>query len=736
MAYRILHQPARLWTGILFACLLATTFISCGTTFKPFPQKDTGPKIWMETGVNQLANGDFSQQEKNWKFYLAGGNATAHYSKKGAQITINTVGNVNYGVQYYYDGFRIYRGGKYTLSFTAYSTEPKGCEVRIQLNGGDYHPYVINTYTFTSEPKTYSVDFEMNEESDMTPRLAFNMGTFPDRDGALPCDVYLSNVSFVLNNTIAEKEEGNGGADFVRVNQIGYEPNAKKIAYVKMQTAKGSTQKNSRKFSVLDENKNVVYTAKLGKPVRDELAYEYTAPADFSSVTKEGTYTVKVGDNESFPFKISDDLYKPLLTDALHFFTLSRCGTKVNDALFGHDPCHVGKAYIIGTYDYSEADGGWHDAGDYGRYVVPAAKTIVDLLEARDAAGDSYKDFDILDEVKYELTWLLAMQRDDGAVYHKITCKKFPAFEMPQLETEQLYLSPVSTPATADFAGALAFASPYYRESDPAFADKLIAASEKAWAYLETHEKQSFSNPSTIETGAYSDNYDTDERFFAATALCKTTGNKKYADAAEQLRADPRTAAWKEEFGWAQMEGYGDELIANNDTLFSKSLVKAAKDALLKRADELVAQTKKSGFSLSIDEVIWGSNMVVCDNAHLLALANALTGKQLYYDAARSQVDYVLGCNPMAECYVTGYGAHSPQHPHHRPSIAMNTPMKGMLVGGPDEKLEDAFAQNLLADKPPLLCYLDNYQSFSTNEVTIYWNSSLVYAITELYFGN
>jgi endoglucanase len=55
-----------------------------------------------------------------------------------------------------------------------------------------------------------------------------------------------------------------------------------------------------------------------------------------------------------------------------------------------------------------------------------------------------------------------------------------------------------------------------------------------------------------------------------------------------------------------------------------------------------------------------------------------------------------------------------------------------MLVGGPDQNLEDEFAGYLLADKPPLMCHIDNYQSYSTNEITIYWNSALVYAISAL----
>jgi endoglucanase len=708
---------------------LMIPFISCGTSFKPFPQTDTGQKIWMMTGVNQLENGDFSRQGKNWNFYLSGGNASVQYGAKKAAITLSSTGTVNYGVQFYYDGFRLYQGGKYTFSFTAAASSPKGCEVRIQYNGGDYHAYAIDTFTLTSDPRTYTLDFEMNEASDPAPRLAFNMGAFPDRDKEkMPVEVTIQDVSLKLNNAISAKEESNGGADIVRVNQIGYRTNDKKTAFVKV-------QKDGLQFSVLDKNGTEVFSGKLGRPVRDEMAFEYTAPADFSSVTEPGTYTVKVGSDESFPFVISDSVYTPILTDVLSYFTLSRCGTEVTGSLFGHPACHLGQARIFGTNDYMEADGGWHDAGDYGRYVVPAAKTVADLLSANQAASKTYRNFSILGETQWELDWMLKMQRADGGVYHKITCKKFPPFVMPQMETEQLIVSPVSTAATADFAASTALAAVYYRSSNPQFANTALAAAERAWNYLEQNSFQSFSNPSTVETGAYADTSDTDERYFAAAALCKATGNTKYAAAAEKLRKSPHAESWKEEYGWAQMEGYGNEIIINNPDLFSPWLVKEVKGAVLKRANTLIAQAANSGFGLAIKKTVWGSNMEVLNDAHLLAFAYDITGRKRYIGAAYAQVNYVLGCNPMTECYVTGYGMHSPQHPHHRPSIAMNTPMKGMLVGGPNEKLEDAFAQNLLTGKPPLLCYADNYQCFSTNEVAIYWNSALVYALAKLYYA-
>ena len=73
----------------------------------------------------------------------------------------------------------------------------------------------------------------------------------------------------------------------------------------------------------------------------------------------------------------------------------------------------------------------------------------------------------------------------------------------------------------------------------------------------------------------------------------------------------------------------------------------------------------------------------------------------------------------------------SPVHPHHRPSQAAGSPMPGMLVGGPNSHLEDPYAQNVLAGRAPALCYADSDQSYSTNEVAVYWNSPLIALLAE-----
>lgn len=81
---------------------------------------------------------------------------------------------------------------------------------------------------------------------------------------------------------------------------------------------------------------------------------------------------------------------------------------------------------------------------------------------------------------------------------------------------------------------------------------------------------------------------------------------------------------------------------------------------------------------------------------------------------------------------MTGYGSQTPENPHHRPSEVLGKAMPGMLIGGANGNLQDPYAKAVLADMAPEKCYVDNAQSYSCNEVTIYWNSPLVYLLAAM----
>lgn len=531
----------------------------------------------------------------------------------------------------------------------------------------------------------------------------------------------------------------------IYANQIGYFCEDKKYGYVSFDTSDSKSENSEADgtFCLKTIDGNVVYNGNLSAPVYDKMADETISCADFSDFKSEGKFVLCAGGKESFPFALNNKVYDDLYYSILHYYTLSRCGCEVQDSVFGHKPCHTKPAVVYGTKEKKHVLGGWHDAGDYGRYIVASAKTVMDLLFAYEAAGD-FSRFDILDEVRFELDWMLQMQREDGAVYHKISCYNFCAFIVPEEETKTIVLAPVSTTATADFAGCLAYASKFYENRDKDFAEKLLSAAKKAQDYLDCHDDEIYENPPKITTGCYGDINVKDERYFALCGLFAATKDKKYLEKAKSEREKGKIfepankpfwfkTGWNEGFGWGIVSGYGSEILLKNaDLVQDEELLNEIKSAFTEQAEELTKDSENEIFGYCFDRTMWGSNGAICDSAHTLFVASDISGNKKYREIAKKQLDYILGCNPMNICYVTGNGTNSVKFPHHRQSGALGSAMPGMLSGGPASGMHDSEAKKYLKDKPPLKSFLDLTGSYSTNEVAIYWNSALVHLVARL----
>ncbi|MDE7139034.1 MAG: glycoside hydrolase family 9 protein, partial [Ruminococcus sp.] len=326
-----------------------------------------------------------------------------------------------------------------------------------------------------------------------------------------------------------------------------------------------------------------------------------------------------------------------------------------------------------------------------------------------------------LDEVRFALEWMKKMPPANGGVHHKVTCESFPGYVMPENETKPLIVTEISTTATADFCASMAMAYEFYKDIDREFADDCLECAEKAWAFLEEHPEFIFKNPEDIVTGDYGDKYDIDERYWAAAQMYRATGDSKYLENISDTTG----------LDWSTVGDYGNIAIVTMDDIDKESdIYKKAYSNIIKQADKFVSASEKSGYGVSQSKFNWGSNMTVANSGVILGVAYQLTGEQKYLDNAQGQLDYLLGVNPVGECFVTGFGTVSPQNPHHRPSMAKNTAMKGMLVGGVNSGLEDSAAKAYCRDLPPAKCYVDNSESYSTNEITIYWNSPLTYLLS------
>lgn len=683
--------------------------------------------------ANLIGNSTFDSNTSGWDAYCQdGGAGSIGYDSGRLALKISSTGDVTWAVQLYYDIIPLYKNGVYRLKYDISSTVDRTVDGMIQQNGGTYQAYTSKKLSLTSEPQTIDYEFTMEADTDIMARLQFNCGNYgknlPDHT------IYIDNVSLELIDD--SKVDYSGIKKYepsIVTNQVGYRTNSVKTA-VFTDAADEST------FSVVNANTGkTVYTGSLEPETYSSFADETVRTGDFSEVTQVGKYYISCGNlDDSYTFEISDTVYNSALDDSIRMLYLQRCGTEVKDDNFGHKSCHDSLATVYGTNEKIDVSGGWHDAGDYGRYVVTGAKTVTDLLYAYKNAPEMFSDNigihesgngvpDVLDEARYEIEWMQKMQDGSGGVHHKVSCASFCGYIMPENEKEELIVTPVSTTATADFCGTMALAYEIYKDVDSEFAEKCLSAAETAWQFLEENPNFIFKNPSDIVTGEYGDSSDRDERYWAAAQMWRATGDEKYLSAVESIGV-------KTGMDSANLGDYGSIAIVTMDEIDKDSdIYTKAKNSIIKSADTHAADSARNPFGLSVTQHYkggWGSNMKACNQGVLLGYAYQLTGDTKYLDAAKANLNYLFGCNPLGICYFTGYGTVSPQHPHHRPSIAQNQAMKGMLVGGVHPYLEDSAAQAYCSGQPTGKCYVDNQESYSTNEITIYWNSPLTYLLT------
>ena len=502
----------------------------------------------------------------------------------------------------------------------------------------------------------------------------------------------------------------------------------------------------------------------------DKASGDYVWHADFSEIHAPGSYIVKSKDVTSYPFAIGTGLYNALHTSLSKMLYFQRCGMELLPEYagqFARKECHTApsvlwseyKKYLAGeiqSEDMQHFDirGGWHDAGDYGRYSTAAAVALAHILYAYRFFPDTFdKNLnipesgngmpDILSECLYELKWLLQMQDEEGGVYHKQCTLRHANFVMPHEDTNQMILYPVSSMAVADFAAIMALASRIYYPYDHDFATQALQAALKSYDWLQAHpEFIGFTNPEETNTGEYDDTSDLDERLWAAMELYRTTGEKHYLTDAKTLFD---TLDITTEFGWGDVSGFAGWALLEQELMpetchsepdytnaLEADFAKVYRHEFLTEANRILDIIRKSGYfvDLSPHEFCWGSNMVVLNRAMLLSTAYVLDNQKKYEDAAMQQMDYILGVNASDYSYITGAGAHAFRHPHNRVTEAdgIDDTIPGYVSGGPNGKPADEKAEWLiLPGTPPMKCYLDIWECYSLNEITIYWNSPAIF---------
>ena len=544
---------------------------------------------------------------------------------------------------------------------------------------------------------------------------------------------------------------GGACAQAIKVNQVGFLPQAQKLAIVAQQASE---------FEVVGEDGKAVFNGTSAPALRWEPSGETVRVLDFSALVQPGSYRIKVaGLPLSDPFTVGPDGYRALNAAALKAFYYNRSAIALEPRYAGawaRPAGHPDDRVLVHASAASPArpagtvlssPRGWYDAGDYNKYVVNSGISTYTLLAALEHFPAFFRQDigipesgngvpDILDEAMWNLEWMLTMQDpQDGGVYHKLTNLRFDGIVMPHAaSTTPRYVVAKGTAAALDFAATMATASRVlarYEKTWPGLSARMLAAAQAAWRWAEQHPDAVFKNPPDVATGEYGDDKLGDEFAWAAAELFIATGDKRYAAALLKNDAPLSTPSWGNvaALGWMSLAHHRERLAPGID----RALVERRIDGL---AAQLAGTWRGSGYRLAMapKDFVWGSNAVVLNQGMMLLQAHRIKPNPDYLRAAQSSLDYVLGRNPTGYSFVTGFGARPFMHPHHRPSMAdgIDAPVPGWLSGGPNPGQQDAKECPAYPSRLPALSYIDHDCSYAANEVAINWNAPLVYVSAAL----
>ena len=516
--------------------------------------------------------------------------------------------------------------------------------------------------------------------------------------------------------------------DQIRFNSLGYQPQSQKQATI---LAPEAEQFRVRRA----DNDRVVFNGTLGE-VRTQQDVEQSARiADFSALNKSGEFYIEIpAVGRSRNFTIADDAYNEAYAATMRAFYLWRCGCEVdytyNGIRYHQDACHAEDGYedYIGNKGHQhDGTGGWHDAGDYGKYVVNAGITTNLLFWAWESfqpqlqsvtlglpeTAPAYPEY--LKEMKWEIDWLLKMAYPDGSgrVSHKLTATNFAGFIMASEDAQKRYFTQWSSAATADYVAMLAQAARAFAPYDKEYAEKCLAAARHSYSMLRTALEEPFVQ-GDFKTGGYQTG-DKDDRIWAAAEMWETTGEELYLKDFEQMARDMNCEV---DSNW----DWGD---VSNSAMFRYALSeRTGKDAeieatikknIIAVADALVEASYNDIYGRPLDRYYWGCNGTVARQALNLYVASRLNDKPEYKNTALNAISHIFGRNYYDRSYVTGVGHNPPMHPHDRRSGAdgIEAPWPGYIVGGGHSATD----------------WVDEQESYSHNEVAINWQAGIVFAL-------
>lgn len=569
---------------------------------------------------------------------------------------------------------------------------------------------------------------------------------------------------------------------WVRINQIGYLPEATKVAVFMSNDA---VQVDG--FELIDAfTGEVAWRSDAVRPTGALGQMKTTCRLDFSALKADGAYYIKVlssgGETHSEIFPINPKVYDGTADFVLNYMRQQRCGWNP----FFKDSCHRKDGIIVGHPDpkkdstFLDVTGGWHDASDCLQYTTTSANAIYQMMFAYQSNPEAFSDNyladgtpgrngipDIIDEIYWGLKWLDKMNPEPGEMYNQIADDRdhvgmrvpnndqadygwgkgeyrpvwFCSGEPQQRgkrgdKNKTTGVASTAGKFASDFALGAEILKPFY----PEFAEKIGAKAQAAY-------DAGVAKPGVCQTASvvspyiYEEDNWVDDMELAAYEMFRRTSDKKYrTEAIEYARREPVTpwmgADSARHYQWYPFMNMGHYRIARNfGGKVSAEFIRNIRSGIRR----VYERGKDHPFMFGIPG-IWCSNNLTSAMLTQCILYRELTGDTTYQEMEGSLRDWLLGCNPWGVSMIVELpkGGIFPTQPH---SFIINYKMgntTGGLVDGPVYATIFGSLLGIRTDgginyeefQPGDLVYHDSTHDYSTNEPTMDGTASLTFPLS------
>lgn len=569
---------------------------------------------------------------------------------------------------------------------------------------------------------------------------------------------------------------------WVRINQIGYLPEATKVAVFMSNDA---VQVDG--FELIDAfTGEVAWRSDAVRPTGALGQMKTTCRLDFSALKADGAYYIKVlssgGETHSEIFPINPKVYDGAADFVLNYMRQQRCGWNP----FFKDSCHRKDGIIVGHPDpkkdssYLDVTGGWHDASDCLQYTTTSANAIYQMMFAYQSNPEAFSDNhladgtpgrngipDIIDEIYWGLKWLDKMNPEPGEMYNQIADDRdhvgmrvpnddqadygwgkgeyrpvwFCSGEPQQRGKRGDKNKTTGVASTAGkFASDFAFGAEILKPFYPEFAEKIGAKAQAAY-------DAGVAKPGVCQTASvvspyiYEEDNWVDDMELAAYEMFRRTGDKRYrTQAIEYARREPVTpwmgADSARHYQWYPFMNMGHYRIARNfGGKVSAEFIRNIRSGI----QRVYERGKDHPFMFGIPG-IWCSNNLTSAMLTQCILYRELTGDTTYQEMEGALRDWLLGCNPWGVSMIVELpkGGIFPTQPH---SFIINYKMgntTGGLVDGPVYATIFGSLLGIRTDgginyeefQPGDLVYHDSTHDYSTNEPTMDGTASLTFPLS------